>query len=187
MAFGGSLGISLPTGYPDRSLALSSLQSFKDMGVSTAPPAPHILLPPLSPPDFPVLPRCWRSCRPPLDPSCSFPSLSSLLPTGRSWKPLSTSSPSCSPPDPSTRHNDPMARGFIDPVRGRWDLGHLSTVRPPGCRWCPAPQSHTAPHHRAARGDMVASVPSGFHCVPTHTPAPPEPPFPLTLRKTGGF
>nr|XP_041576560.1 glycerol-3-phosphate acyltransferase 2, mitochondrial isoform X1 [Taeniopygia guttata]XP_041576563.1 glycerol-3-phosphate acyltransferase 2, mitochondrial isoform X1 [Taeniopygia guttata] len=33
VTFGGSLGISLPTGYPDRSLALSSLQSFKDMGV----------------------------------------------------------------------------------------------------------------------------------------------------------
>uniref|UniRef100_A0A8U7NRG2 Glycerol-3-phosphate acyltransferase 2, mitochondrial n=1 Tax=Corvus moneduloides TaxID=1196302 RepID=A0A8U7NRG2_CORMO len=35
-------------GYPDRSLALSSLQSFKDMGVTTAPPAPqHSPAPPL--------------------------------------------------------------------------------------------------------------------------------------------
>lgn len=47
--FGGSLGISLPTGYPDRSLALSCLQSFKDMGVSTAPPPPQTFCCPLCP------------------------------------------------------------------------------------------------------------------------------------------
>lgn len=34
---------------------------------------------------------------------------------------------------------------------------------------------------------MVASAPSGVHSVPTHTPAPSEPPFPLTLRNMGGF
>ncbi|XP_005057984.1 PREDICTED: glycerol-3-phosphate acyltransferase 2, mitochondrial isoform X3 [Ficedula albicollis] len=47
VAFGGSLGISLHTGYPDRSLALSSLRSFKDMGVLEelqTPTGPLLLL-----------------------------------------------------------------------------------------------------------------------------------------------
>lgn len=107
-AVGAPSGISLPPEHPNSSLALSSLQTFKEMGVSvtglchqppTAGTPPCCVCPPLlcvSPPSSVTLlslPRCWRRCGPPPAPCSTSPSRSAPPPTGANWKPSSNSSP----------------------------------------------------------------------------------------------
>lgn len=81
-----------------------------------------------------------------------------------------------------------MAHGFIDPRCGEVGSGGVSP--PSDHPVADGAQFLNLTLHLVTAlqgGGHGGSVPSGVHCVPTHSPAPPEPPFPLTLRKMGGF
>lgn len=144
---------------------------------SSPSPLPGILLPP---PSFPPLLtslcplRCWRSCRPPRDPPCSSPSLSSLLPSGRSWQPSSSSSPSCSPQ--THKH------------REQWLVDLLTWGG--GGSWGSSPPSH----HPVADGaqllnltlHLVTGLQGGTHsgtCPRWGPRVPPSPHFPSPSGK----
>lgn len=148
---------------------------------SSSSPLPSILLPP---PSFPPLLtslcplRCWRSCRPPRDPPCSSPSLSSLLPSGRSWQPSSSSSPSCSPQTHKHREQwlyvDLLTWGEVGPGAPLRRHTTLLQMVPS------ASISHCTSSPGCKGGHTVAPVPAG---VPVSPPAPISP----HLQENGRF